>query len=648
MKTQNSSLLEDKLSKLNPEERAYAIKILSDVANGDDSSFKSLINADYRELPVGPEEFLDNPYYFHHIAKSMYKLWRKHFIEIYGGSLDVYHIILTGSIGCGKDYFAEVCLAYELYKIGCLKDPHSYFGLAVNSDIVFALVSVTKAQAKNVIFTDFKNMIDSSPWFKDHFRRNMDKNDIIEIKTPKDDGEFSEMGKIIVMYGAPNNTSIIGANVLTAVIDEANFMEVVQKSKRSRGVNKEFNQAQGLYGNILRRAESRYKEDGKIPGKLILISSRQYPDDFVEKKIRELRGKPGVVIFEHTKYEMTPEKFSKEKFKVEIGDERFPSRLLEEGLVPRDGADVIEVPIDFLEAFQLDVDGAVRDIAGRPALSVKNFIGLRDRLYACVKPEVPCLFTGTTTTLADGHTLLLDKLSTIDLTAPRAIHLDLSTTKDATGFTMTHVCGMHKVDRLIEIETSDGCKMEKVSEYLPAFRTDLMLQIVPPPNSEILQSAIRSLIYKLRDLGFNIVVISADKYQSKGMLQTFRENGFNTEELSVDLSLEPYYNLRNAIYEGRFECYDHPVFLKEMTYLEEDTKRKKIDHPASGPGKDVADSVAGSVQSLINLGIMSSSILTKESPSLGYIVKGESERTIEDDTDEFDNEVFTEVMLGRG
>jgi hypothetical protein len=639
-----SSLLNEKLKGLSADERRIALEILSDLSKGNDHSLRSLINADYREVPVSPEKFLEDPYYFNHIGKDVYPAWKKHFCEIYAAGNYVFHVILTGSIGCGKDFFTQLCLSYELYKIGCLKNPHEYYKMSVNSDIVIALVSVTKAQTKAVLFNGFKRMIDQSPWFQEHFCRDLDKNDIIEINSPADNGENAKMGKIVVMYGAPNNTTVIGANVITAVIDEANFMEVVQKSKKSRGVNKEFNQAKSLYNNIYKRMDSRFHEEGgKLAGKLFVLSSRQYPDDFLEEKIRQIRGREGVVIYEYTKYQVAPWLFSEETFDLELGNERFPPRILNEGDTPRPDAEVIKIPIDLRQHFEDDIDMAIRDIAGRATLSVKNFLGQRDKLYKCISSEVPCFYSGQVTTLEDGHCILEDALHKIDRTAPRAIHLDLSRSEDSTGVAMVHVSGIKKVQHSI-ITMVDGVEMHSVvDEWLPVFRADLILEVVAPVNGVISQAKIRALIIKLRNAGFNIVVVSADDYQSDATLETLASNGFNVRKQSVDRSLDPYYNLREAIYEGRFEFYQHDKFIKEMISLEEDTKKRKIDHLPTG-SKDCSDAVAGAIQNLIDLGIMSSNTLTKEAPSLGLSVESSYEATKEDFEEEFDNEVFTNIF----
>jgi len=632
------------LDTLSPEERKIALQTLHDLGNNGEL-YKSLYASDYREIPVSPQEFLTNPEYFQHIGKQAYKIWRDHFFDINNDS-NKYYIILTGSIGCGKDFFTYLLLAYEIYKILCLKDPHKFFSRAENRNIVFSLISITKSQTKKVLFEPLKNALDGSPWFQKNAPRNKDKNDVIEFTSPADDGT-GKYGKITVEYGAPNNASVIGEDVYTAAMDEANFMQVIEKSKKVRGVNKEYNQAKLIHDNILRRMESRFLKNGKLPGKLIVLSSRQYPDDFVEMKIKEVRDKDYAVVCEHSFYEVKRKDFSEEEFKVLIGTERYSSRILKEGEeqdITDPEAKIINVPIDFYHQFETDIDGAIRDIAGCSTLTVRNFLRDRAKVFASIKLDMENPFSSCTTTLEDGHYLIHSILNKIDKTAIRAIHLDLSSSGDATGFCMSHIAGVKEVEHFVEkVDAFGKTYMGKVIEQLPVFKVDLALQIIPPKGGEIKYSLIRQLIYDLRDLGFHIQIVTADKYQSKDMLQILNDNGFETGYISCDTSLEPYYNLRTAIYEGRMEIYDHPIFTNEIINLEEDTKRRKIDH-RQGYTKDCSDAIAGSFWSLTQLGITGNTIRIE--PSLGISVAPPSDRiTPTEDCEMFEKEFVEECSL---
>jgi hypothetical protein len=99
-----------------------------------------------------------------------------------------------------------------------------------------------------------------------------------------------------------------------------------------------------------------------------------------------------------------------------------------------------------------------------------------------------------------------------------------------------------------------------------------------------------------------------DGFQSTDTRQQLQRRRIESEIISVDKTVLPYYDLREAIYEDRIEF---PKFMVRVrpddTQLTEILVKElyelvdngtKIDHPKSG-SKDVADSVAGVVYSLM-------------------------------------------------
>jgi hypothetical protein len=120
---------------------------------------------------------------------------------------------------------------------------------------------------------------------------------------------------------------------------------------------------------------------------------------------------------------------------------------------------------------------------------------------------------------------------------------------------------------------------------------------------------LRRIVYHVRDdLGFRLKKVTLDGFQSTDTLQQLRKRRFETELVSVDRSMLPYSDLRDALYEDRIEFPEYIVHMKrgdmkkvEVVYKElselED-KGNKIDHPATGT-KDVADAMAGVAYTLM-------------------------------------------------
>lgn len=68
-------------------------------------------------------------------------------------------IILTGAIGIGKSTFAVVCLLYMLYRLLCLHDPYTYYGMQAIDKITISLMNITIENAKGVALDKLNQLI---------------------------------------------------------------------------------------------------------------------------------------------------------------------------------------------------------------------------------------------------------------------------------------------------------------------------------------------------------------------------------------------------------------------------------------------------------------------------------------------------------
>ena len=132
---------------------------------------------------------------------------------------------------------------------------------------------------------------------------------------------------------------------------------------------------------------------------------------------------------------------------------------------------------------------------------------------------------------------------------------------------------------------------------MPQINFDLILEVKPPRNGEIEFENIRTLFYRLRELGMNLKWISFDSYQSADSMQLLRQKGFVTGTLSMDRTSLPYDVTKTAFYDGRVKAPKHDKALSEIVRLERDPQSGQIDHPPNF-SKDCADAVAGVVYGL--------------------------------------------------
>lgn len=567
----------------------------------------------YDEYLVDMETFLRDPYYLGWHGADLWPVIFDDLIALFeGGSYDT--VILTGAIGWGKDFFSAFAIARMIYEVSCLSDPQTAYGLAKDSTVVFKNFSVNATKARKVLFEELAVKMRASPYFNEKFP--YEKGVLTELRFPK---------HIRAEPGNSQETSALGENIFGAAIDEVNFLPVVEKS-RMVGVRGMFDQAERLFSAARRRMKSRFKERGPRPGMLIALSSKQYPDDFTERKVEELKDDPKTFIRSYSEWETKPKGFySGRTFDVEVNDEYGMCRILtgeeEPDLIT---GEVVEVPIEWKPEFVRDIEGSVREIAGRSTLAIRPFIMNRAKIYEAIVEDWTHPFTAEETTLQDGAMLIRDMIAEqvdvlddegkktgekvwvpkLNPKALRAIHLDPSVSGDAFGFCMGHIDSYEMRQRSILVDEmgEEGRRVSKVkvsAERLPIINVDMKLRIVPPPNGEIQFSDVRSLIYQLTNLGFKIGIISGDSQMSKETAQILERRGYHVEYLSVDADIEPYNRAKTALYDERIRMYWFDCLIEELKRLERLAKGGKeyVDHPANFH-KDVADAFAGMIYDL--------------------------------------------------
>lgn len=535
---------------------------------------KGLIKIDLKEyetVPVDPKTFLLDDFFLG-LKDEVYPSLIDEFIEMNSGRY--IEIVLTGGIGTAKTTLALWNTAYQLYLLSCLKNPQKIFKLDKSSEIAFIFQSITEDLARKVNYNRFKAIIDSCPYFQTRFPydRKVEK----ELKFPN---------RIFVRAISGEDTAAIGQNVIGGIIDEINFMGLVEDSKKVDGGGV-YDQAQEVYNSIATRRKSRFIKDGQVAGLLCLVSSRKYPNQFTDRKEEEAKKDKTIYIYDRTIWQVKPEgTYSEERFLVFVGDATRKPRILEEGEDPRktykphDQHLVHSIPIDFLDDFKRSMIRSIRDIAGVATLASHPYILNTDAIEPCFNVGMTSIFDREITDFL-SEPIKLRSSAIVDPSRERFIHIDLSLTGDKTGFVMG------SVPRFTEVRRGDDV------EVLPVYRIDGALAIKAPKGGEIQYHKIRTLIYTLKRIGYNIKWITFDSHQSNDSRQLLAQKGFITGIQSIDTSITPYELTKQAIYDGRIEAPAHSHLQLELARLEYDTKKAKVDHPSDG-SKDVADALAG-------------------------------------------------------
>jgi len=567
-----------------------------------------LYERDFKERPVTIKELLCGDKYFGSLTNSgklIYPIWHEKLTEI-SEEDSKYLIILTGAIGTGKTSGAVFGAADVMQKLLCLKDPWGFFGLSGGRKMSIVFFNLTKSLSETRAFGILQSHLLASEWFRGR------PGAVIKGRAPDQRIEFPLFEYTLASPYA-QGFGIIGADVVMAIMDEVDAPGV-SKQQRVRVLQ--------AYETAVRRFESRfvnpvYKE---TLGKFFLVASKQAELSFLQTFIAQRKNSPSVFVVD-LPFWITKTKgaLSGRTFAVMVGDVYVPSRIVtsvaEKRQVSLDGHQILDVPIEFYDAFDLDIKSALRDIAGISVAEMRRF-----KLFASEKIVAECYDDTkecpvSKTTIEIGLEDSVDLVQFVDFTKlrmPRSvvryIHLDVaySGEGDALGIAMS---GVSRWERK-EVEQADGTfQVEKV----PVVETDFAFRLKGKPGDQIPLHKVRRFVLDIRALGYTIGKLTADlALLSEDTRQILTRAGINCDYLSLDRETKPYLLFKELVDQGRWVCYRDEFINFELVNLEYDRDKKKIDHPDKVANvlflpdggvkevvltgsKDIADGIAGSV-----------------------------------------------------
>lgn len=580
-------LFQKELMSLPEEERVIALELFQEqILQGESPAITVAAEDLYRTPPVPMEVFLSDPYFLGSTAHSLFPALKVDLAEMFSGGYQT--AILGGSLGAGKTTEGVVAILRMLYETSCLKDPHEAFGVSKTDYLLFPCISATEDVAEREILSRIRAVIDESTFFMEDFK---------PLRNTAGKGiEFPN--KLLVPPGISTESGALGGNPIGAFIDESNFFQ--GKAGGAGGSRAQKLNIEIIYEGIKRRIKQRFMMRGRLPGIIVISSSKTSTDSFTDKLIRKSSDDPSIFVRERSAYEVRDQKqYSGDKFRVAIGNETKMSRILGKDEPDPEGMNVIDVPEEFRKDFEDDLDKSIRDISGYSTVAVSPFISRREKIYEAIdkrshpfnmeiwEQDFPGKIEWSKLSRARNDGAMEPILNP---KAPRHIHLDLSKNRDTTGFLVSHISSYVQVQRLGKDQV----------EMAPEITLDFALKIKAPTNGDIIYSEIRRLIYEFSRHGFFIKLVTADQFQSVAVLQTLSSQGYNTKQISVDRP-GPYEILKTAFYENRVKMYNYPPLIKELRELQKNWKTGKVDHPDQG-SKDCSDSLAGTVATLTESG----------------------------------------------
>lgn len=528
----------------------------------------------YNHAPVGIREFIESREFLD-AGDGIWPVIMDELEEINSGKY--IELLLTGSIGSAKTHVAIYTIAYQLYLMSCMDDPAPAFGQDRSAELMIIFQNINEPLAK-IPYKRFRSIIQRSPYFKNHFPYNKDL-----------ESEMQFPHNIIVKPVGGSMTAVLGQNVIMGLLDEVNFMEIVEKSKKE-AEGKKFDQAEELYSTLVMRRKTRFidarREGNSLPGIFCMASSKRYPGQFTDRKQKEAETDPTIYVYDKRVWEVKPiGTFGAERFRVYIGDPSHLPRIIKtpEEVRPWMDGMIDEIPMEFKSDFEKNIFKALKDIGGRSTRVNNPFIIDLEALRTCfgvvenIVSRDNCDFQDTTALIISENIK--------NLQHKRFAHIDLGLTGDSAGVAIGHVPGFARMSR----------SNSEPSELMPVIQFDLLLEVAPPINGEVNFAKIRNILHELREqYGMEIKWLSMDSFQSRDTLQIMAAKGMITGLQSIDRTPEPMDFLKSAFMDNRVNAPAHAKAMQEAEFLQIDETNGKVDHPPGGTS-DVIQAMAGVV-----------------------------------------------------
>lgn len=515
----------------------------------------------------------------------------------------------------GKTVTATISILYDLYKLGCLKDPCSFYGLTPGTMIIMAIFSATASTAA-VNWNDITTGIESCPWM---MCRLQDKKGLA-----KKNGSITpvEILKGLYIQTGSKFQHSMGKAIFDGLMDEAAFGGSNSKD------------AQKSYAELSSRIKTRFTNwgnKGNIPGHLFLISSPKEAGDFMQERIEVAKNSGSSltkVMQNIATWDADPRKDSDDKFTVFIGNEnKEPCMYDPDEDVPIEEMDyLIYPPMRYYDEFKKDL-----------LISIMNYGGITTTSDMALFKSPTVLnevFILNNPFNTDVVTLPFDKMDKqlmdfCDLTyfknirhpdCNRFIHIDAAystNTLDVYGLAAGYCTLTSNVNLNNVKDTTDEDLFSKRDRQ---YFIDFAVGITAPKGQEVSLTKVQDFIeYLIKTLRYPVASVSADQFQSKQTLQNLQTKGFKTDYISVDRSRDPYLFLRYLIHNKQIAIAKNEYLKQELRKLRDDGK--KIDHCVN-QHKDIGDAVAGCIWNCANsTEIMSTSRIAQkvlQTPGSGY------------------------------
>jgi hypothetical protein len=466
-------------------------------------------------------------------------------------------VILQLGKGSGKDYTSTIACAYMVHLLLCLEDPARYYGKPPGDAIDIINIAINAIQANRVFFKGFNQRIEKSPWFQGRY---IAKANMVEF----DKG-------ITVHSGHSEREAWEGYNVLVVILDEISGFELESTSGHEQAKT-----AGSIYKMYRASVNSRFPDFGKV----ILLSFPRFKNDYIQQKYNEAVAEKEVVL-RHHKFKVDPDLpdgTEGNEFEMEWEEDHIVSYK-----VPRMYAlkrPTWEInPTRTIDDFTIDFYTDPTDALSR---------------FACMPPDATDAFFKSRMVIEKAFSnpkLNVDSYGRFDddfkpnPDRTYFMHVDLAQKHDHCAVALTHVEGW--------VTMKIG---EQYKEAAPRVIVDAVRYWTPTASKSVDFTEVKDYITSIRERGFNLKLVTFDRWNSHDMMQQLGVHGIKTEILSV--AKKHYEDMSLTLTEERLHGPKIQLLIDELLQLR--IVRDKVDHPRKG-SKDLSDAVCGAIYNSIAL-----------------------------------------------
>lgn len=527
----------------------------------------------FEEVPVTLEEFvtskdfLGQPQLSEHqytSIKAMTQIYKKETLQYLYGDVEgekrwkqtCNEIILQLGKGSGKDFTSTIACAYIVYLLLCLKDPAKYYGKPPGDAIDILNIAINAEQAKKVFFKGFTTRIEKSPWFQGKYN-------------PKVSSiEFDK--SITVHSGHSEKESWEGYNVLVVILDEISGFELESTSGHGNAKT-----ADSIYKMYRGSVDSRFPDFGKV----ILLSFPRFKNDYIQQKYNEAVAQKEIAIRSHT-FKVDPDlpdDIEENKFTIEWEEDHIVSYSIPRIFAlkrPTWEVNPTRKIEDFTVAFYKDPVDALSRFACMPPDATDAFFKSREKIETAFNN--PNYAVDSTGRFADWFQP--------DPETEYFVHVDLAQKHDHCAVALAHV------DSWVTMKIAGT-----MTQAAPKVIVDAVRWWTPTSSKSVDFTEVKDYIISLKQRGFNLRMVTFDRWNSHDMMQQLKAYGINTEILSV--AKKHYEDMSLIITEERLHGPSIKLLVDELLQLR--ILKDKVDHPRKG-SKDLADAVCGAIYNAIS------------------------------------------------